>query len=67
MSREVIERDGENSHQSGQLAPNRLGELRTSILARCGIEKSIISISIGIWREAQIDVRNNGLGPDSLR
>ena len=27
---EVIERDGENTHRSGQLAPNRPGELRTS-------------------------------------
>ena len=24
--REVIERDGENTHRSGQLAPNRLGD-----------------------------------------
>ena len=27
--REVIERDGEHTHRSGQLAPNRPGELRT--------------------------------------
>ena len=27
--REVIEWDGEHTHRSGQLAPNRLGELRT--------------------------------------
>ena len=26
---EVIEQDGEHTHRSGQLAPNRLGELRT--------------------------------------
>ena len=26
---EVIERDGEHTHRPGQLAPNRLGELRT--------------------------------------
>ena len=32
--REVIDRDGEHTHRSGQLAPNRPGELRTSTLAR---------------------------------
>ena len=31
---EVIERDGEHTHRSGQLAPNRPEELRTSTLAR---------------------------------
>ena len=32
--REVIERDGEQTHQSGQLAPNGLGELRMSSTPR---------------------------------
>ena len=31
---EVIERDGEHTHRSGQLAPNRLEELRTYSQAR---------------------------------
>ena len=30
----------------------------------CGIEKSIISISIGIWREAQIQVHVHSLHHD---
>ena len=32
--REVIERDGEQTHRSGQLAPNGLGELRMSSTPR---------------------------------